>query len=254
MRIPVVVAAVPLGIALLLSSCIRPIPAPLVKQEVHVAAAANLSRVLEEINLTFERNTQVHVIASYGATAQLEQQIESGAPYDVFMAADVTHVDDLVKKGLAPPESKEIYVKGRLALYAPRRRDIHTLQDLVHPRPLEIFVAKPELAPYGAAAVEALKAAGLWTQLEPHTKYAANITAAMQYADTGNCDAAITALSLVYDKENSYLVIDESLHKPILQAMCIMKNSKKTDLARLYTSYMSSLEARASFKKFGYGR
>ena len=243
---------IPVLLLVVSASCIRPVPGPLVPPEIHVAAASNMSRLLEEINNSFEKNTQIHVVASYGATGQLARQIEAGAPYDVFLAADVAHIDDLITKGLAPKETKEIYAKGELAVYSPGHPNLKALSDLVNPKVLDIFVAKPELAPYGAAAVEALKNAKLWDKLEAHTKYAASASAAKQYADTGNCDAAITALSLVYDKPDAVFVIDSALHKPIQQALCIMKNSKQMERAKLYTSFLTSMEARAKFKKFGY--
>ena len=110
---------IPVFLLLFTASCIRPVPGPLVPPEIHVAAASNMSRLLEEINNSFEKNTQIHVVATYGATAQLARQIEAGAPYDVFLAADVAHVDELIGKGLAPKETKEIYAKGELAVYSP---------------------------------------------------------------------------------------------------------------------------------------
>ena len=241
--------------AILCASCIRQVQAPPgPRGEIHVAAAANLNGVLQELNKTFEKTTNVHVVPSFGATAQLEQQLESGAPFDVFLSADTSHVDELIRKGLSAQTSRGIYAKGQLVVYAPDRPNIHSLQDLATPKALEIFVAKPELAPYGAAAVEAMKSAGIWQKLESHTKYAPNIASAKQYADTGNCDAAFTAYSLVFQQNRNFFVVDSKLYQPISQAMCILKSTKNLDLAQLYTSFLVSFDARNTWKTFGYGR
>src|SRR6266699_2021640 len=139
--------------ALLFSACTRP---PSGKSELHVAAAANLTRVLEDLGSAFERETGIRIVPSYGATAQLTQQIENGAPYDVFLAADVEHVDRLIKDGFVLADSWAIYARGRLIVWAPKRPDLHTLADLTKPGIRTIVIAKPELAPYGAAAIDAL--------------------------------------------------------------------------------------------------
>lgn len=241
-----------LFLATMLTSCIRPDPIQPARPEIHVAAASNLTGVLDELNQGFQRNTQIRVVTSFGATSELTQQIEAGAPFDILLAADVTHVDELIGKGLAKSDSKEVYAKGSLVVYAPGHPEIQSLRDLATPKPREIFIAKPELAPYGRAAVEALISAGIWNKLEAHTKYAPNISAAKQYADTGNCDAAFTALSLMGGQTTGYFVVPASLHKPIEQALCIMRSSKVTDMAKVYTSYLDSMQARAVWKKFGY--
>ncbi|MDQ2898526.1 MAG: molybdate ABC transporter substrate-binding protein, partial [Acidobacteriota bacterium] len=183
--------------------CLTSCAPPIAKRELHVAAASNLAKVFGRISEAFEKRTGIHVVRSYGSTAQLAQQIENGAPYDLFLAADTEHVDLLVKKGLAG--SWMAYARGSLALWIPKRPDIRSLGDLANPSVRGVIIAKPELAPYGQAAVESLKSLKLWGLIEPKVIYAQNISAAKQYADTGNGDAAFTALALVIESPGHFI-------------------------------------------------
>jgi molybdate transport system substrate-binding protein len=220
--------------------------------ELHVAAAANLSTVLPTLASAFEHHTGIHVVPSLGATAQLTQQIENGAPFDVFLSADVEHVDQLVKGGFVVPDSRAIYARGELVVWAPYHPDIRGLNDLARSEVRAIGIAKPELAPYGEAAVEALKNAGLWDKLEQKIVYAPSIAVAKQFADTGNTEASFTALALTVGQRFSPLAVDEKLHKPIDQALGIVKDSKEQKNARTFTAFLAGHEAREILKRFGY--
>ena len=221
-------------------------------REVHVAAAANLRNVLDEIARAFQSKTGVHVVPTVGATAQLAQQIENGAPVDVFLAADTQHIDQLISKGLADRQSRAIYARGRLVLWAPTRPDIASLRDLADPKVKQIGCARPELAPYGAAAIQALKKEGIWKQVEPKLVYGQSISASKQFADSGNVAAAFTALSLVYNLPGHYVLIDDSLHDPLDQALCIVRQTTQPDLARQFRDFILSPEGRALLTRYGY--
>src|SRR6185295_15358697 len=118
----------------------------------------------EEIVAAFHKQTGIEVVLSYGPTAQLTQQIENGAPFDVFAAADTEHVDQLIAKNRIVPDSRAVYARGQLALWIPEgeKLGIRNMKDLMRPEVKFISVAQPELAPYGEAAIESMKAAGLW--------------------------------------------------------------------------------------------
>ena len=221
--------------------------------ELHVAAAANLTQAMPQLDAAFERTSHIHVVPSFGATAQLVQQIQNGAPFDVFLAADVEHVDELIRSGFGLRESSAIYARGQLILWTPKRPDLKSLDALTRPDIRAIGVAKPELAPYGEAAIEmALKNAKLWDKVEAKVVYAPSIAVAKQFADTGNADAAFTALALVVGEAGHYITIDEKLHKPIEQALCIVKASKEEASARAFTAFLAGSEGRAILKRFGY--
>jgi molybdate transport system substrate-binding protein len=221
-------------------------------REVHVAAAANLRGALDEIASDFQAVRGIHVVPTIGATAQLAQQIENGAPVDVFLAADTQHVDDLISKGLADPGSRAIYARGRLVLWAPSRPDIVSLRDLAGPKVSQIGCARPELAPYGAAAVQSLKKAGLWSAVEPKLVYGQSISVAKQFADSGNTAAAFTALSLVYNTPGHYVLIDESLHGPLDQALCIVKQTGQSEVARQFRDFVLSGDGGKILSRYGY--
>jgi molybdate transport system substrate-binding protein len=237
-----------LTFALLLTSTTTPAAPP----ELHVAAAANLSNVLPVLNAAFEKKTGIHIVPSMGATAQLAQQIENGAPFDVFLSADVSHVDQLVGKQIVIPETRAIYARGELVVWAPHTPAIRSLNDLAKPDVHAIAIAKPELAPYGAAAIEVLKAAKLWDKVEKKVVYSPSISIAKQYADTGNAEAAFTALALTIDEHGNSFPVDGKLHKPIDQALGIIKASNQQKEARAFTAFLKSADARAILKRFGY--
>ena len=220
--------------------------------DLHVAAAANLSNVLPELTTAFEHHAHIHVIPSYGATAQLTQQIENGAPFDVFLSADVGHIDRLLKGKFILPGSRTVYARGQLVVWAPRRQDIHSLHDLTKSDIRAIGIAKPEMAPYGEAAVEALKNARLWDKIEKKIVYAPSIAIAKQFADTGNTEASFTALALCVGQPGAQFTVDEKLHKPIEQALGIVAASRSQTDARAFVTFLAGPAAREILRRFGY--
>src|SRR5580704_7995541 len=168
-----------LALLALASACSRP-PAP--HEPLAIAAAANLTEVLTAAGPAFESQTGIHPVFSFASTAQLEQQIENAAPFDIFLAADVSHVDQLDQKHLLVAGSRAVYAIGVLALWIPPKSPaaVSGIEDLVSPTVRNIAIAKPELAPYGAAAVESLKVARIWDQVQSKVVYAENIAGARQ--------------------------------------------------------------------------
>jgi molybdate transport system substrate-binding protein len=243
-----------LTFALAAAACALPMGAGAQAAELHVAVAANLATVLPDLTKAFERQTKIHVIPSLGATAQLTQQIENGAPFDVFLSADVDHLDQLIKNGFVLSDTRTIYARGQLVVWASGKNSVHQLSDLANSDIRSIAIAKPELAPYGAAAIETLKSARLWDKVEKKIVYAPSIAIAKQFADTGNAEAAFTAMALTVGQTGNTFPVDEKLHKPIDQALGIVKASKEEKNARAFTAFLASQEALAILKRFGYTR
>ncbi len=227
---------------------------PRAKQEIVVAAAANLTDVFQKIGAQFEAETGVHPVFSFGSTAQLTQQVEHSAPFDVFAAADVEHVDQLQREGLLKSGTEEVYAQGVLALWVPAGANsgVRTLDDLASPQVRVIAVANPKLAPYGEASVAALKKAGLWNRVEPKIVYAENINMAKQYGVSGNADAVFTALPLVFHETGRVLRVEESLHAPIRQAIAVLKSSDRAEAAARFIEYLIRGKGRAMLLQFGY--
>ena len=214
-----------------------------------MAAAANLTGVLDDIGAAFTRETGIPVTFSYGATALLAHQIANGAPFDVFAAADVKHPADLRQAGHV--EQPSLYARGRLALWAPRHPAIKTIPDLVADEIRFLAIARPAAAPYGAAAVEALRRAGVWQRAEAKVVYVGNINMAREYVKSGSADAALTAWSLVM-REPGAVLVDAGLHAPIDQAVAAVTRSPRADQARRFVAFLLGDAAQRIFSERGY--
>lgn len=220
-----------------------------------MAAAANLTNAFARIGERFEARTGIRAVFSFGSTAQLARQIEEGAPFDVFAAADTEHVADLDRKGLLAPGTREVYARGVLALWSPPhvRNPLRRLEDLRSADVRFVAIANPKLAPYGEAAVDALKRASLWTDIQPKVVYAGNINAARQLGSSGNADAVFTAYSLVAAEGGSTIKVDPALHKPLDQALGILAPSGRRDEAKRFVEFLLRGEGRAMLQESGYG-
>lgn len=224
------------------------------KSEVVIAAAANLTQALKEIGPAFEADTGIHPVFSAASTAQLAQQIEYGAPFDVFLAADEEHVAQLVRKGLIEPGSRAVYARGVIALWIPpgTKPGVKRMEDLIAPEIRVIAVAKPELAPYGAAAVAALKSAGIWNQIQSKVVYAENINMARQYGVLRNADAVLTAYALVANAGGTVIRLDPGVHPPINQSLGILARAGNPAAARKFAEYLLHGKGRDALARSGY--
>jgi molybdate transport system substrate-binding protein len=222
--------------------------------EINVAAAANLTDAFTELGKEFTARTGVAVVYSFGATADLEKQIENGAPFDVFASADVEHVDRLNSQGLLTPQTSNVYARGRLILWIPPGSPLtlNRIEDITRVEVERISIAKPDLAPYGRATVEALRALNLWQQVEPKVIYGQNVSQTKQYAATGNAEVAFIPLSLVKANEGHSIEIDERLHQPINQAIAVIKDSRQQEAARRFLDFVLSPEGQALLERYGY--
>jgi molybdate transport system substrate-binding protein len=219
-----------------------------------VAAAANLTDAFAEVGKRFTERTGIEVVFSYGGTADMAKQIENGAPFDLFASADVTSMDRLAEKGLIVPGSRRLFARGRLVLWTPEngRVILNRVEDLERADVSIIAIAKPEIAPYGKAAVEALNNLDLWPRVEGKVVYATNVAQAKQFAVSGNADAAFIPLSLVKAGEGKHIEIESRLHAPLDQAMGIIEASGNKDSARLFGEFVLSEEGQSIMGRFGY--
>ncbi|HKG14705.1 MAG TPA: molybdate ABC transporter substrate-binding protein [Pyrinomonadaceae bacterium] len=222
--------------------------------EITVAAAANLTGAFGEMAKRFNARTGVKVTNSFGATADLSKQIENGAPFDVFASADVEHVEALSRKGLLADSPRGVYARGRLVLWLPPNVNVRVarVEDLAGEGVSKIAIAKPDVAPYGRAAVESLNALGLWAGVEPKVVYSQTVAQAKQFASSGNAEAAFVPRSLVREGEGTTIEIDARLHAPIDQAVGVVRASKRQDAARRFVEFLLSEEGQAVLKSFGY--
>ena len=222
--------------------------------ELTVAAASDLTPAFEEIRREFEAAHKTKVTFVFGSTGLLTRQIENGAPFDVFAAANVSYIDQLEQKGLIVPGTKRVYARGRITMWTTANSPvkIETIQDLTRPEVTRLAIANPDHAPYGQAAREAFERAGVWEAVKPKLVYGDNIRQTLQYAETGNVEVAIVALSLSVQSNGRWVLIPEELHKPIDQGMGVLKETKDEQSARAFSEFVNGEKGREILKKYGF--
>lgn len=218
-----------------------------------VAAAADLYRAFQELAPLFEQETGAKVAFVFGSTGLLSKQAEQGAPFDLLFAANEEFISDLEKKGRIVPGTRQLYAIGRIVIWT-RRGSPHaaSLTDLAKPAFRRIAIANPEHAPYGMAAKEALQRVSVWTQIEDRIVYGDNVQQTLQYAQTGNVQAAIVALSLAIGSDGSYTLLPDSLHTPIRQSAGVLRQSKNAPLARRFIAFVLSQKGQRIMQKYGF--
>lgn len=219
-----------------------------------MSAAADLTPAFEELGRLFENDTGIKVTFNFGSTGQLTQQIEQGAPVDMLAAANVSFVEELERKNLIIPDTKTLYAQGRITLWT--RSDsplkLETIEDLGKPEVRRIAIANPEHAPYGLAAQQALQSSGIWERVSSRLVFGENIRQTLQYAETGNVDAAIVALSLSIPSNGRWVLIPERLHKPLNQALAVIRNTQHEAEARRFAGFINSPQGRPIMRKYGF--
>lgn len=223
-------------------------------QTLVVAAASDLTKAFEELGKEYQRTTNQQVTFSFGSTGLLAKQIEQGAPMDLFAAANVEFIDKLAEKGLIIADTKALYARGRVTIWrkADSPIEINKIEDLTNPQIKRIAIANPEHAPYGVAAKEAMQKAGVWGKVSEKIVYGENISQTFQFAQTGNADVALVSLSLSIGSDGKWLVVPQELHKPVDQALAVIKSSKQPENARKFAAYVNSPEGRIIMRKYGF--
>ena len=226
-------------------------------EQIRVAAAADLKFALDEIAASFKQaNPTDEVDIIYGSSGKFFTQIQQGAPYDLYFSADIAFPRDLAQAGYAATEVRP-YAVGRIVLWsADRDASRMQLADLTDPTITRIAIANPRHAPYGQRAEEALRAAGLWEQLEPKLVFGENVAQTAQFVQSGNAQVGIIALSLALSPTlvtmGGYGPIPDHLHQPLEQGYIITKRAADKALARRFADYLGSATARAVMTRYGF--
>jgi len=227
-----------------------------------IAAAADLKFALVEIAKAFESDTRRSLRLSFGSSGNFTQQIEQGAPFELFLSADESYIFRLADKGLTPDRGA-LYAVGRVALFAPHGSLLKVdgqLADLkaalADGRLKRFAIANPEHAPYGRAARAALQHAGLWQAIQPKLVLGENAAQATQFAAAGSSQGGIVPLSLSKAPEvaklGSFAVIPAEWHaaESLRQRMALTK--KAGDTARAFYDYVQKPAARSIFVRYGF--
>lgn len=198
-----------------------------------VAAASDLAPLAPKIQSAYKEKVRF-TLASSGS---LKQQIENGAPFDVFLSANEQYVKDLATAGLVTGVT--VYAIGRIGLWSPNG-SVGSLADLKKQSVMHLAIPNPEHAPYGVAARQALESQGLWKEVEPKIVYGENVRQALQFAESGNVDAVITSWTLLIGKGK---LLPAEWHSPIRQAGAVVKSSGQQDAAVRFLKFLTGAEA-----------
>lgn len=217
-----------------------------------VAAASDLTNLEPDLAAAFrkfEPDCEVKFVTA--ASAALMQQIENGAPYDVFLSANARYADDLASAGRLAPGSLVSYAVGRVAiLWRDGKR--HRLKDLRLDSVRIVALPNPKLAPYGVAAQQALEHAGVWEFVSQKRVYGENVRQTLQMFESGNADVVLTSDSLLRGKNAEVFPAD--WHDPIVQKAGIVAASHNQNAAREFLKFLLSPEAQAIFAQFGFSK
>ncbi|MBU8906668.1 molybdate ABC transporter substrate-binding protein [Desertibacillus haloalkaliphilus] len=221
--------------------------------ELRVAAASGLALAFAELGERFEEETGTKVTFTFGSTGQLADQIENGAPFDVFAAANRGFIENLDENNLLISETLQTYAFGRIGLattvHAP---GVETPGDLLLPEVERIAIANPAHAPYGLAAKQALQSAGVYEEIESKLVYGRNITDTLNYIETGNAEVAIIARSLTDEDSVNFYELDEELHEPIEQTIAVIERTEKEPLASDFIAFIFGPVGTPIMESYGY--
>ena len=225
-----------------------------------IAAASDLQPVLPRLAAAFEQQTGHHVRTTFGSSGNFYAQIRNGAPFDVFLSADISYPQQLQADGAIDGTLLK-YATGSIVIWTRRgsRIDLRAgLSALAADRTKRVAIANPEHAPYGRAAVAALKAAGVYDRVRSKLVLGENVSQAAQFVQSGNADAGILPLSLAKSAPmaagGEYAAIPATLYPPIEQAAVILKSSSSKDAAREFLAFLQRPETRDLLAQAGFGR
>ena len=224
-----------------------------------IAAASDLAFCLEELDVVFQRHHPgAEIRLTTGSSGNFFAQIQRGAPFDVFLSADVRYPRELARSGHADTNSLTLYAIGRLVLWTVRTNlDLtHGLAVLTNAAVRKIAIANPDHAPYGQAARAALEHAGHYDKLRGKLVLGENIAQTAQFVQTGHADAGLVALSLVRAPKlrgvGRWWLVPEELHPRLEQAAVLTTRGREQALARAYLEFLGSAAAREIFDRFGF--
>lgn len=219
----------------------------------NVAVAANFTEPAKEIAALFKQKTGYDAVLSFGASGPFYTQITQDAPFQVFLSADEKRPKDLVDNGLGVADSRTTYAIGKLVLWS-RSVDVSMGEDALKANAFnKLSIANPTAAPYGAAAVESMKALGVYAAVEPKIVQGNTIAQAYQFVDTGNAELGFVALSqLANVTAGTRWIVPQNLYKPIRQDVVLLKKGADDAASKAFVSFLKGPEARAIIQKFGY--
>ena len=238
---------------------VRPGSAQAPPRRLTIAAASDLQAAMPELVSRFERDANATVTVSFGSSGNFFAQIQNGAPYDLYLSADIDYPRQLIASGHAEEASLYRYAVGRIVLWTRKQSGIDVtrgVQVLTDARVKRIAIANPKFAPYGRAAEAALRQGALYEKVQRKLVLGDNISQTAQLVDSGNADVGIIALSLALGPalraSGTYAEIPASTHPPIEQAAVVISASKNKALARELLEYLQRPDVAELLHAFGF--
>lgn len=228
-------------------------------QEITVAAAADLQFAMQDVAANFEKETGTKVKVVYGSSGNFFQQIQNGAPFDLFFSANIDYAKKLESAGLTEPGTLYEYATGKIVLWVPSgsKTDLASgLRGLLEPAVRKVAIANPEHAPYGQAAVAALKTENIYEPLKGKLVMGENISQAASFVLSGSADAGIIALSLALSPnmkdKGRYVEIPIADYPPIAQGCVLLKSSQQKEGARAFLEYVKTPAVATLLRHYGF--
>lgn len=230
---------------------------PVEKVEIIVSAAASLTDVGEELATKFnEKNPNIKVTYNFGSSGKLSQQIQQGAPADVFLSASKKDMDFLSENKLIAEDTRFDFAGNELVVIAEKSTDIelNKLEDIATVEANNITMGDIEATPLGRYGKEALETVGVWSQIEGKMVYASTVNQVLTYIEEGNAELGISfnTDAIRSDKVKILTKIDPSLHAPVIYPAAAISSSKVLDEAKLYLDFLTSEDGKAILQSQGF--
>ncbi len=228
-------------------------------QEITVAAAADLQYAFQEVTASFQKQTDSRVKVVYGSSGNLFEQIQSGAPFDMFFSANLDYPRELESARLATSESFYIYARGRIVLWAASGSNLDLsrgLAVLTDPQVKKIAIANPQHAPYGQAALAAMRKEGVYDAVKDKLVLGENISQAASFVTAGAAEVGIVALSLAVapnmNSKGRYVEVASNDYPPLEQGCVILSASKNNPVARQFLAYIKTSAVANILHRYGF--
>jgi molybdate transport system substrate-binding protein len=228
-------------------------------QEITVAAAADLQFVMQDVGARFQSETGKSVKLIYGSSGNFAQQLQNGAPFDMFFSANLDYPKQLEAAGLTEPGTFYQYATGKIVVWVPNdsKLDVNSgLKALLNPSIKKIAIANPQHAPYGKAAVAAMQKENIYEQVKDEFVLGENISQTASFVASGSADVGIVALSLALSPnmkdKGRYAEVPAADYPPIEQACVIMGSSKNKSVAHQFLKFIQSSPIRELFQNYGF--
>jgi molybdate transport system substrate-binding protein len=228
-------------------------------QEFTVAAAADLQFAMQDISTRFQQKTSNHVKVIYGSSGNFAQQIQNGAPFDMFFSANLDCPKQLEASGLTEADSFYQYATGKIVVWVPNNSqvDVHSgVQSLLAPSVKKIAIANPQHAPYGKAAVSAMQKSGVYDKVKDKLVLGENISQTASFVVSGSADVGIVALSLALSPnmkdKGRYTEIPNTDYPPIEQACVILRSSKNIAVAKAFLDFLKTDAIKELLRSYGF--